>query len=365
MVFVCLLSSCTKENNDPENIKYSYEGEVLITGKVTFNSEDDDLTIAPGSVIRFAPGALLQSWGNVSIVGTESEPITLISEDQTEDHKILETWKDGKSMDIMHTYIVNGLITTHDTDCHFKDVTFSNTKTLEWNSAATRFWGGTILIEDCLMDWNRKGEGFLVHGIEDPVVRNCVFKKVNDAVEYLDCKDGEVSGCQFLSNSDDAIDLNNCDNTLLVDNVFYGTQNRGMEIGGEGFGNSINIKVRNNLFVDCKIAVNVKENSDAIVENITVIDTETGLEIINEEENGLSSHVTVTNSVFANTRWPSYTFESTINISNSMSDGDLHDGINIIKAPIEFADTANNDYTIISTDFPVGLDASTIGYHPK
>jgi parallel beta-helix repeat protein len=362
---ITLLASCTKEDpTNPPEIEYMFEGDVLITERM-YIKEDEVLSIAPGSIIRFAPGAKLESFGPISIVGTASEPITLISEDNINDHWIIEPWESAGTFDLIHTYVINGLITTHNTECHFKNVNFFNDQDLEWNSACARFWGGEILIEDCSIDWNRKGEGFLVHSIDQAIVRNCTFKKVNDAVEYISCTDGVIRDCIFLSNSDDAIDLNDCDNILLKNNEFYGTQNRAMEIGGDVGGNSTNIKIINNLFVDCKIAVNVKDNSDAIVENITVVGTETGLEIIHEENDGLTSNADVYNSIIVDTRWPTYTKESTLSLTNCMSEDLLPEGTNIIQTTIEFADTAMNDYKIVSSTFPAGMDATTMGYQKQ
>ncbi len=362
---ITLLVSCSKEDPPvlPE-IEYMFDGDVLITERI-YIGEDEVLSIAPGSTIRFAPGAKLESFGPISIVGTESEPITLISEDTVDDHWILVSWESAGTFDLVHTYVINGLITTHLTDCHFKNVNFYNDKDLEWNSACTRFWSGEILIEDCIMDWNRKGEGFLVHNIHQPIIRNCTFKKVNDAVEYILCTDGVVHSCTFLSNSDDAVDLNGCDNILITNNEFYDTKNRGLEIGGDVGGKSTNTKVINNLFVDCKIAVNVKDNSDAIVENITVVRNETGLEIIHEQNDGLTSNADVYNSVIVDTRWPTYTQESTLSLTNCMSDDPLPNGTNIVQTTIEFADTSMNDYKIISSTFPTGMDATTMGYQKQ
>jgi len=362
---ITLLFSCTKDDPTKQpKINYMFEGDVLITERM-YIEEDEVLSIAPGSTIRFAPGAKLESFGPISIVGTENEPITLISEDNINDHWIIEPWTSAGTFELMHTYVINGLITTHNTDCHFKNVNFFNNKDLEWNSACTRFWKGEILIEDCVMDWNRKGEGFLVHNIHQPVVRNCTFKKVNDAVEFISCTDGVIRNCSFLSNSDDAIDLNDCDDILITNNEFYDTKNRALEIGGDVGGNSINIKVINNLFVDCKIAVNVKDNSDATVENITVVGTETGLEIIHEDNDGLTSNADVYNSVIVDTRWPTYTKESTLALTNCMSEDDLPSGTNIMKAAVEFADTSMNDYRIISNEFPAGMNATTMGYQKQ
>ncbi len=320
------------------------------------------LSFEPGSVVRFAEGAKITSYSDVIIKGTAEEPITLISEDPINDHWILETQESANRFELSHVNIINGLLTSRGSNCNFQNVNFFNDKDIEWNSAATRFWGGEVLIENCNLDWNRKGEGFLVHDIHQPIVRNCTFKKINDAVEYLGCTDGVISNCTFLSNSDDAIDLNACDNILLTNNEFYGTQDRAMEIGSEGFGSSTNIKVINNLFVDCKIAVNVKENSDAIIENVTIIRGKTGFEIINEEDNDLSSYAYAKNSIIQGTKWPTYTNQSTLDITDFMSNEILENATNTIQTEVIFADSTQNDYRIISDEFPDGQDASTMGY---
>lgn len=354
--FLILIVSCSKEL---EIIEFS--GDKLIAESISIGT-GKMLTFAPGSVIRFAPGATITSYSDISIKGNVDQPITLISEDEINDHWILETQETAKIFELEHVNIVNGPLTSRGSNCHFKDVNFFNDKDIESNSAATRFWGGEILIEDCTLDWNRKGEGFLVHDIHQPIVRNCTFTKVNDAVEYLGCTDGVVRDCVFLSNSDDAIDLNACDNILLTNNEFYGTRDRAMEIGSEGFGNSTNIKVINNLFVDCKIAVNVKENSDAVIENITIVRGKTGFEIINEENNGLSSNAQVKNSIIVDTKWPAYTNESTLALDNCMSNEELPNAINTIQTNVEFADSTQNDFRVVSTEFPNGQNKNTMGY---
>ena len=48
-----------------------------------------------------------------------------------------------------------------------------------------------------------------------------------------------------------------------------------------------------------------------------------------------------------------------------MSEDLLPDGTNIIQTAIEFADTSMNDYKIISSTFPAGMDATTMGYQKQ
>lgn len=356
---IILFASCSKEN---EVVQFS--GERLISESIIIGT-GKTLTFEPGAVIRFAPGATIISYSDIIIAGTAENPVTLISEDNINDHWILETKEPAEIFELSHVNIINGLITSRRSKCHFKNVTFTNDKEIEWNSAAARFWGGEILLEDCIIDWNRKGEGFLVHSVHQPIVRNCTFKKVNDAVEYLGCADGVIRNCTFLSNSDDAIDLNDCDNILMTNNEFFGTQDRAMEIGSEGFGNSTNIKVINNLFVDCKISVNVKENSDAIVEKATIVRGQIGFEIINEEENGLSSYSEVKNSVIVDSKLSSFTNMSDLIFSSCMGNDELLNGFNVIQADVEFADSSINDYRIVSQEFPIGMDLKSMGYQRR
>lgn len=363
LFIVVLLASCSKEPSEPEGLMFS--GDTRITELINV-SDDEPLIIAPGSILRFAPKMRIHAYGSVVIEGTAEEPITLISEDTINDHWILETFAPSGEFVLSHVNIVNGLLIARNSDSRFTNVNFYNDKDLEWNSAATRFWGGTIFIEDCTLDWNRKGEGFLVHDIDAPIVRNSTFKKVNDAVEYLGCVDGEISGCMFLANSDDAIDLNACDNILLTNNEFYEVQDRGMEIGDEGLGKSTNIKVINNLFVDCKIGVNVKENSDIIIENITAVRCKIAIEVINEEDNGLISHADAQSSVIVGCNWPLVTDASILDIRDCMSDVDLASGgSNMLVTNIEFADSTQNDYKIVSTSFPSGKNQGSIGYQKR
>ena len=99
--------------------------------------------------------------------------------------------------------------------------------------------------------------------------------------------------------------------------------------------------------------------------NITVVGTETALEIIHEENDGLTSNADVYNSVIVDTRWPTYTKESTLSLTNCMSDDLLPDGANIIQTTVEFADSAMNDCKIVSSTFPTGMNATTMGYQKQ
>ncbi len=156
------------------------------------------------------------------------------------------------------------------------------------------------MIEDCLVDWNNQGEGFLLHNVQAPVVRNSTFIKVPDAVEYLHCNNGIISGNHFPDMSDDAVDQNHCYNTLIKDNTFFNVKDKALELGSEKFGSSDSLFVINNLFVDCRVALNVKESSFARVENATFYNNQISIDLHTHDDSTRVSKAEIFKSVIIN-----------------------------------------------------------------
>jgi len=369
-VFLLLLflgigfSACSNDKVPDEDDMIILEGKVRIQD--TFEIRKGmELHIRPGSEVTFAPGALFVAHGNLYIEGTEDEPIRLIAEDPIEDHRIIQTKSGCKIFRLKHTKVIDGLITSYLTDNHFQYVTFSNSQKLKWNDAVARFWYGKILIEDCLVEWNNQGEGLLLHNVQSPIVRNCVFKKVPDAIEFLHCKNGIILGNHFQDMNDDGVDQNHCFNTLIKDNVFINVNDRALELGSESFGSSDSLFVINNLFVDCKVAINVKESSFAIVENATFYNNEISLDIYTHEDSSRVSKAEMIRSVVVKSELPASVNPRSIAVlSDCLSDEMLPEGTNNLVSNVEFQDVLNYDFTIISSSFPLGTTAETIGYQP-
>ena len=358
-------SACSEEIEEEEN-----EDLIILEGQVRIQDtfeirEGKELLIRPGSEITFSPGAIFVAHGNLYIEGTEDMPIRLIAEDPIGDHRIITAKSGCKIFNLKHTEVIDGLITSFSTDNHFRYVTFRNSKSLEWNDAVARFWFGSILIEDCIVDWNNQGEGLLLHNVQSPIVQNCTFKKVPDAVEYIHCKNGSILGNHFEDMNDDAIDQNHCYNTLIKDNTFYNVKDKALELGSESFGSSDSLFVINNLFVDCRVAVNVKESSFARVENATFYNNEISLDIHTAEDSTRVSKAEMFRSVVIGSDLPASVNPRSIAIlSDCLSDKALPDGTNNVVSMVEFNDAENNDFSIISGVFPQGFNAQTIGYQP-
>ena len=359
-----ILVSCVSDDLEPMMNEDIIVLDGIIRIQDTFEiKEGKELLIKPGSEITFSPGAIFVAHGNMIIEGTEEKPIKLIAEDPIEDHRIITAKSGCKIFNLKHVEVVDGLITSYSTDNHFRYVTFRNSKQLKWDDAVARFWFGSILIEDCTVEWNNQGEGFLLHNVHSPLIQNCTFDRAPDAIEFLHCKDGRILGNHFQNMNDDAIDQNHCFNTLIKDNTFYNVKDKALELGSENFGSSDSLFVINNLFVDCRVAVNVKESSFARIENATFYNNEISLDIFTHEDSTRVSKAEMVRSVVINSDLPaSVNPRSIAVISDCLSDEMLPEGTNNVVSAVAFNDPTNNDFTIISGVFPNGLNAASIGY---
>ena len=360
-VFLLLLSMGCSED-DPLDDVIVMEG--IVTIQDTFEiKEGKELLIMPGTEVTFEPGAIFVAHGNLTIEGTEDKPIRLIAKEPIEDHRIITAKSGCKVFKLKHTEVVDGLITSFSTDNHFRYVTFTNQEKLAWDDAVARFWFGKILIEDCKVEWNNQGEGFLLHNVQSPVIRNNEFYRVPDAIEFIHCNNGLIQGNYFEGMNDDGVDQNHCFNTMIRDNVFYDVNDRALELGSERFGSSDSLFVINNLFVGCKVAVNIKESSFARVENSTFYDNEISIDVHTPDDSTRISRAEVFNSVVINSNLPaSVSTKSEALLMNCLSDAALPEGINNVVSNVEFRDPLNFDFTIISADFPEGFDATSIGF---
>lgn len=366
IILAVSFNACSDSNNIDEDDLIIMEGIVHIQDTFEIR-EGKELVIMPGAEINFAPGAIFIAHGNLTIEGTEEKPIKLIAEDPIEDHRIISAKSGCKIFKLKHTEVIDGLITSYSTDNHFRYVTFRNNQQLKWNDAVARFWFGKILIEDCIVEGINQGEGFLLHNVQAPIVQNCTFSKVPDAIEYIHCNNGKIIGNHFSDMNDDAVDQNHCFNTLIKDNTFYNVTDKALELGSERFGSSDSLFVINNLFVGCRVAVNVKESSFARIENATFYNNEISLDIHTHEDSTRISKAEMFRSVVINSQLPaSVNPRSVAILEDCLSDEPLPVGTNNVVSNVEFNDPANNDFTFTSGELPQGSTTETIGYQaPK
>lgn len=237
------------------------------------------ITIEAGAELIVDDGINIVAFGDVFIKGTEEAPIMIRAKNQNPGWGYLKLKNEAKQFIIEHATIQDGTLTSFNSNNNFSNVRFINRQDLDWEWAAARFWFGKVLIENCSVKGVNKAEGFLLHDVNDAIVRNCYFETIPDGVEYINCDRGEISNNTFVNGGDDAIDLNGCNGTSIFNNKITGYADAGMEIGSENFGRSSNIKVDSNVIKDCKIGIILKESSTAIFEVDSLINNKIGMDV--------------------------------------------------------------------------------------
>lgn len=355
-LFIFLLISCSKDLNDLTEIRYT--GVNYINENVLIEKKEK-LIIEPGTQISFGPNGSFQIEGEFEAIAPATNRIQLNGSENDEPHTIIYAHQDDAINFIMEgVEIENGLIVTEAKNNRFVDVHIKNEKQLTSDDAMIRSWRGSFLFDKGKISSNNTGEGLLIHDSNAPLVSNSIFLSIPDAVEFISCFDGIISDSNFSNMSDDAIDNNNCAGTQIRNNEFFGVSDRALEIGSDSFGSSKEINIENNLFVDCHIGINVKEGSNAIVNNATFYQTKLNIELI-----GVASSISLSNTVMSGDQaWVSGEEDSEFIYTKLMSDQAIENLENVFLTDIEFIETEVNDFTIISLNFPEGENASTMGY---
>ncbi len=258
MLFSLLSTHCSYIKDavifDKANSPHSINADLYI-------SKNQNLIIEAGAELIIADSVNIVVNGNLFINGTEAEPVIIKGVTEQPGWGQIQMLKSAKELTITYTTIQDGTILSYRTENYLSNVHFINKQDLNWRWALARFELGDLLIEHCLANGVNKAEGFLVHIIDDPIVRNCIFTNIPDAVEFINCRNGIITNNTFKGGGDDAIDLNGCIDTRIEYNNIDGYNSAGMEIGSEQLGRSINVKTLKNKIRNCKMGVYLKEAS--------------------------------------------------------------------------------------------------------
>ena len=345
-----------------EALVFSSPDPIHLTEDLTIE-KGDSLIIKPGTEVTLDSGVNIIAFGNVIIKGTKEQPIHIRSTDSTQRWGILRAKGDCKKLIIHHTTIEDGMVMSYMSDNHFDHVQFKNKHKLKWNDAVARFWYGKIHIENCRVTGNNQGEGFLLHNVQRPHIHDCVFTKVPDAIEFIDCKNGRINDNHFQNGGDDAIDQNSCFNTLIENNRIYHYKDCGMELGSEKFGSSDSLLVKNNLIVGCKKGIIVKESSFVMVEQSTFHNNKIGVEVDTDADSSRVSRVEISRSILSGeAEQIVQSNRSKASITQSLSNLNLPEGDKNLIAPIEFNDPSIGSYELVSERLPEGTNKKTLGF---
>ena len=357
LLILALLSSCRGEA-----IVFDGANPIHLTEDLIIN-ERDSLIINAGAKVVLDTGVNIIAYGVVRIKGTEEKPVTIKGSDS--DLGWGKLWAKGecKELTIEHAIIENGQIMSYDTKNYFNHVQFKTHKQLKWDDAIARFWYGSVLIENGRIDGVNKGEGFLLHNVEKPIVRKNAFTKIPDAVEYINCNDGQILDNVFLYMKDDAIDQNSCKRTLIKGNQIFYVKDCGMELGSENFGSSESLQVVNNLIIGCPKGIVLKESSTAHFEQLTFYDNQIAVEILTPTDSARSSKATINRSVFIK-NFENFRTEgnSVASFEQCLSDSIGLAGTTNLVGKINFENFEKHQYNLLIDDFSSDVKVDSFGY---
>lgn len=237
------------------------------------------IIIQPGARLIISDSINIIAFGDVTIKGTEEKPITIEGQSSVPGWGYFKMKNETKNFIMEYTTVKDGVFTSYNTNNYLNEVTFINNQNLNWQWAVARFWFGQVHIENCRITGVNKVEGFLLHDVNDPIIKDNHFDKIPDAVEFINCDRGEITNNVMMNSIDDGIDLNGCNNTVIKDNKISNYKNSGIEIGSENFGRSSNILVEENVIISCDIGFYLKESSTATFKSNQLTDINVALDI--------------------------------------------------------------------------------------
>lgn len=270
----------------------------LISGKISSNQTllkinspyiiSKDVVIANGVILTIEPGVQIYLKDNVKIncngsivsEGTAKEPIVFCPDNTANNWDYIYFYENSKKGVFKYTNFLEGSINFKGTDLSFYNCNFKIDKKdlVDGERRAAIVWGhrGKLTISNSSFESNGKGEGVVLYYV-DALVENSTFDNMPDAIEYISTNTGIIRNNLIINAPDDAIDLNDCKNVTIEKNIIVNAVDKAISIGTEQFGPSKNILVNNNLIINCKTAISVKDSSDAIVKNNTLYKNKKGI----------------------------------------------------------------------------------------
>ena len=273
------------------------QGIIEVTGTVNV-SPGVTLTIGQGTTVLFRPGtALGVTSGSINVAGTASKRVYFLPADGRTPWGGLAAREAGSSLTLRFAEVVAaGIYMTNNANVLLEDTTLRDfsydqagleryiayavgyCQLTARRSVFSRYYtiafGGqtSLRIEDCLFEYAEHDFLKPQDTTADSLIRRCTFAHCT------------VTGTDGIDTGANA--------QLTVDNcLFYDIPDKGLSIEASV------ITVRNSLFYNCGIGVAVKDNSDAIINNNTIVNSTHGIAVYLKNAEALYAHAFATNNV--------------------------------------------------------------------
>ena len=246
------------------------------------------LNVEEGVVLLANQNAQINVFGGLKIMGTKENKVSLRPIKPNGYFNSIYFYSSSYSNILEYVNINEGLVNSKYSSVAFSQVNFNiNRRPMQFGTKRPSIiwaWHGEIQIDNVQMKGNKKGEGININWANSKVT-NSTFYDTPDAIELINVKDGLIQNNLVWKSPDDAIDLNGCENVLITGNTLVNNVDKGISVGAEQYGKSVNIKVHNNYVLGNKIALSVKDSSNVVASNNVYAYNQTGIQLYLKNKN--------------------------------------------------------------------------------
>jgi hypothetical protein len=317
------------------------------------------LTIEKGVDIILREDVNIYVKGEISILGENKNEV--IFRPEKKQWGELHLYGEQNSNTINYTVFNEGVLRSTGTSVSLSNTTLNiNKKNLIYDGhrqAVVWVSGGKFVMNKCKLYSNGTGEGMNIN-LAEVDIKNSYFNNAPDAIEIMNVTKGIIYR-NFVENSpDDAIDMNGCKNILASENYLLNNNDKAISVGTEEYGPSNNIVIKQNLIINQGTAVSVKDSSDALFENNTIINTNKGVEAYlknNIKQYTVGGKAVVKNNIFYSTNNVVIEFDknSDIKVEHSFAEKNKLEGKNNLTGNVGFVNPAANNYHLLPSSICV------------
>jgi hypothetical protein len=212
-------------------------------------AEDQILTIAPGTTLKFAGDASLIVYGQLIAIGTGDQPIRFTAADSR------SSWG---------AVFLNSLTdrTNRFEHCLFEQSTNTIINRLPV-TAALAAYTAPVTVSNCIFRNITADDAFNSKYVS-PTISHSTFSNNLDAID-IDMGGGRITASRFIDNRDDCIDLSSAW-TLIDGNDIHSHGDKGISVGEKS-----KVLIYNNVITDALMGIAVKDLSHALILNNSLV----------------------------------------------------------------------------------------------
>lgn len=241
-----------------ETVETVIDDQVLHLKKDWVIPKNENVTISPGTLVRLSPGVSILSYGKLTFLGTEKQPIIVERSVANEPWGVIAV--NGSS--------ANGSKFAH---VKFRGGSAENINNTHYSGMVSAYNAKDVCFDFCHFDENLIGDDMLRGAKSSIDVNDCEFHNANgDAIDF-DYSSGLIQRNQFTNTGNDAIDLMSS-RPIIRDNHIHGAGDKGVSIGERS-----SPIIFNNEILNANIGIEIKDGSDPIVVNCHIKNCKVGI----------------------------------------------------------------------------------------